>query len=209
MEYLKIHTEEELNAMTDDIYCEYEDKLYNISMQLGIKADSINEMEEKLLNILNNVIDNNVTNNSVKYTNTQNNKLKNKINKSIEKTRKTFISFIENYVGNGKLILPEIIETKLCNNTRFINDDSFLFNVIINAPYYDTKYNVMCQMDGNINGYGVKLNDLPIETLLKIIQYINDDNIEYYDDYECVVLNNDKELIKKIFKNSKLIEFNL
>lgn len=198
MEYLKIHTEEELNAMTDDIYCEYEDKLYDISMQLGIKADSINEMEEKLINILNNV-----TNNSVKYTNTQNNKLKNKINKSIEKTRKTFISFIENYVGNGKLILPEIIET------RFINDDSFLFNVIINAPYYDTKYNVICQMDGNINGDGVKLNDLPIETLLKIIQYINDDNIEYYNDYECVVLNNDKEYIKKIFKNSELIEFNL
>jgi hypothetical protein len=172
-------------------------------MQLGIKADSINEMEEKLINILNNVIDNNVTNNSVKYTNTQNSKLKNKINKSIEKTRKTFISFIENYVGNGKLILPEIIET------RFINDDSFLFNVIINAPYYDTKYNVICQMDGNINGDGVKLNDLPIETLLKIIQYINDDNIEYYNDYECVVLNNDKEYIKKIFKNSELIEFNL
>ena len=198
MEYLKIHTEEELNAMTDDIYCEYEDKLYDISMQLGIKADSINEMEEKLINILNNV-----TNNSVKYTNTQNNKLKNKINKSIEKTRKTFISFIENYVGNGKLILPEIIET------RFIDDDSFLFNVIINAPYYDTKYNIICQMDGNVNEDGVKLNDLPIETLLKIIQYINDDNIEYYNDYECMVLNNDKEYIKKIFKNSELIEFNL
>ena len=52
MEYLKKHTEEEFERMSETDYENYEEALCELTTKLGLECYSLNDMEEELLSIV-------------------------------------------------------------------------------------------------------------------------------------------------------------
>ena len=52
MEYLKKHSEEDFEIMSEEDYSNYEEALCDLTRQLGLECYTLNEMEEELLSII-------------------------------------------------------------------------------------------------------------------------------------------------------------
>ena len=207
MEYLKKHTEEEFERMSETDYENYEEALCELTTKLGLECYSLNDMEEELLSI-------------VEYIRKPKKKLGYKFDavpkpkrnsvfnafKPIEKCRRELINIIQSYIGNGELRFSKSLRTK----DSF--DEKITFNVIRMQVFSDLfgeepEQALSCEM---LDSFGdeeyIKLSNLPLTTLLEIIELIKDDRAVLYSRKECIIDYRGVEELKDVIQASGLLE---
>lgn len=207
MEYLKKHTDEELERMSEDNYSNYEEALCDLTRKLGLNCYSLNEMEDELLSI-------------IECVKKPKRKLGSKFNavskakknsvydvyKPIEKCRKAIIDIIQSYIGDGELRFSKRISTI----ADF--DERFTFNVIRVQMFSDLfdecepEQALSCEMLDEFDGEYVKLANLPLKTLLEIVELIRNDKAVLYSRKECIIDYQGTEYLKDTILASGLLE---
>ena len=190
MEYLKLHTEEELDRMSKEDYSKYEESLVDTTSKLGIVRYSVPEMEQELLNLVESI-----KNPKKELGDKLNSVSKDKqiiiksASRQIEKCRKAVIAELQEFIEKGALRFSNVI------NTTSIYGSPYRFNTIswwtlidpITESYEECA--LFCEMFNEPKAEPIRLRDLPLVTLLEIIDLIKAgdavlcstaDNIIYY-----------------------------
>lgn len=173
MEYLKLHTEEELDTMSAEDYSKYEEALVDTTTKLGIVRITVTEMEQELLNLVDS-IKNPKKELGDKYSAVSKEKKAsiNYASRQIEKCRKTVVDELLSYVEKGALRLSKEI------NTTSIYGTPCQFNTICWCTFLDPvtesyeEHTLMCKMFNGPKTTFVWLKDLPLVTLMEIINLI-------------------------------------
>lgn len=190
MEYLKLHTEEELDRMSEEDYSKYEEALVDTTTKLGIVRITLTEMEQELLNLVDG-IKNPKKELGDKHSAVSKEKQAaiNCASRQIEKCRKAVVDELLSYVEKGALRFSNVI------NTTSIYGMPYQFNTICWCTFLDPitesyeEHTLMCKMFNEPETTFVRLQDLPLVTLMEIIDLIKAgdavlcstaDNIIYY-----------------------------
>ena len=101
-EYLKLHTQEELDSMPEDIYYDYEESIIELADDLGIDSSVTTKAEEKLVNIAQLLQAGPSAKIGRKFNQLSKGEQKiiNSASKHIQKCREALISIIDGFVGS-------------------------------------------------------------------------------------------------------------
>ena len=206
MEYLKKHSEEDFEIMSEEDYSNYEEALCDLTRQLGLECYTLNEMEEELLSIIEYIrrpkrISGSKFNSASKA---KKNSVYNSY-KPIEKCRMALIDIIKAYIGDGELRFSKSLKTV----GGF--DDKIMFNVIRMQTFSDidednVEQALSCEMYDDFDGEYVKLANLPLSTLLEIIELIKKGKATLYSRKDCILNYRGVEDLKKVMQASGLLE---
>ncbi len=208
MIYLKKHTPEEFEQMSDEQFEEYTEALCDICTKLGIEIcpnltpyGSEMEMETRVINLIANLKRQNPKmgrkfNNSEAYER----KAIGKATKAISDCRTTLIKSIKDYIDDGTLTLGR----RLKHDDEYL-DAPYLFREICMVRYED-EVEYLCPDEENpydMHNF-IKIEDLSLDNLLKIISMIETNKTTLYTREEGLIRRGHGEQIKDIIRNSGL-----
>ena len=196
MEYLKKHNEEDFEIMSEEDYSNYEEALCDLTRQLGLECYTLNEMEEELLSIIEYIRRPKRISGS-KFDSASKAK-KNSVYNSYKPIEKS-------YIGDGEL--------RFLKSVRTVGgfDEKITFNVIRMQTFSDifeddVEQALSCEMYDDFDGEYVKLANLPLSTLLEIIELIKKGKATLYSRKDCILDYRGVENLKKVMQASGLLE---
>lgn len=191
---LKKHTPEEFELMSGEEFNEYEDKLIGLAEEIGLKRNTLEELEESLLNIKE-LAKKKKHGHTYWQCTKKETKCLNNISSATEKFRKTFIKEITGLIGSGMLVLSKAIRYKSPY------DDTYTIKYIYSERVYDLydecEYtNVISCSEKPGCEESIELHMLPIDVLLRIYDNITNGNALLMTDEEVIASNIDSEAIR-------------
>lgn len=207
MEYLKLHTEDELDRMPAGDYSKYERALDDTTSKLGIIRITVTEMEQELLNLVDS-IKNPKTELGVKHSAVSREKKAdiNYASRQIEKCRKAVVDELLDYVGKGALRLSKVIHSTSIYGSpcRFDTISWCTFLDPITESYEE--HTLMCNMFNGPETTFVWLRDLPLVTLMEIIDLIKADDAVLCSTADNIIYYRGIDEPKAVLQASGLLE---
>jgi hypothetical protein len=207
MEYLKLHTDEEFERMSDEDYVNYENALEDTVTELGITCYSLTDMEQELLNLADGL-----KHPKKKLGDKHSAVSKEKQNvigsagRQIEKCRKAIIATLQSYIEKGELRFPKVIKTKSIygNTSQFNTIRMQTLEDPITESYVE--HSLCCEMINDPDGEFVRLNQLPLTTLLEIVNLIKEDKAVLYSITDSIIYYRGIDGLKAALQKSGLFE---
>jgi hypothetical protein len=209
MEYLKLHTEEEFDRMSNKDLVNYENALEDTTTELGIELTcySTADKEQELLNLVDGI-----KNPKKKFGDKYNAISKEKQNllrgacRQAEKCRKAIVVILQSYIGKGELRFSKVIKT----TTKY--GKPFQFNTIRMYAFLDPitesyiEQTLSCEMYNELDGGFVKANQLPLSTLLEVVNLIMEDKAVLYSLTDKLICSRGIDELKAVLQKSGLFE---
>ena len=206
MEYLKRHTVKEFEQMTEEVYDAYMETLGDLCCELGINVGGYTTafgsgmaMEDAVMKLLEQVQTPKKKSKGIKLDQMPNWN-KNviwKANKHIDKCRKVLIDIIKHYIGYESLSIGKTLKQSDCWG------ETYAFTEICCMRYED-EIEYLCPDKNDTfpdESSWMKLEDVTIENLLKIISLIQDCKATIYTQSDQL----DDNYIKEKILNSGLV----
>ena len=208
MEYLKLHTKEEFDRMSEKDFINYSNALEATTTELEIEITcySTEEKEQELLNLVDGI-----KNPKKKYGDKYNALSKEKQNIIrgarwyAEKCRKSIVATLMSYIEKGELKFSKVIKT-----TKY--GKPFRFNTISMIGYVEPltesyiERTLICKMHNEADGYVVTMNELPLTTLLEIVDLIMEDKAVLYSLTDKLICSRGIDELKSVLQESGLFE---
>lgn len=208
MEYLKLHTKEEFDRMSEKDFINYSNALEATTTELEIEITcySTEEKEQELLNLVDGI-----KNPKKKYGDKYNALSKEKQNIIrgarwyAEKCRKSIVATLMSYIEKGELKFSKVI--KMTKSGK-----PFRFNTIRMIGYVEPltesyiERTLICKMHNEADGYVVKMNELPLTTLLEIVDLIMEDKAVLYSLTDKLICSRGIDELKSVLQESGLFE---
>lgn len=195
---LKKHTSEEFRNMSGDELYDYEEKLFDLAGNIGLKRNCMEELETSLLNIKE-LAKNKKKKRGHRYSPLNSPKYEleaiKAINKSLENCKMVFIKELTRYIDDGMLVLARPISYK-----RYFGEPVKI--KLIYKEHYSDLYDecesqeVLCCAESLGDDNSIEIHLLPIDILLNIYRKIIDGDALLLTDEEIIANNLDPEEIK-------------
>ena len=196
---LKKHTKEELKKMSEEEFCDYKEKLFDLANDIGLKRCCMEELETSLLNIKE-LAGNKKKKRGHNYSFLSSPKHEldaiRKIDKGLEKCKNLIIEQLESYIGCGLLVLTRALCYK--DALGFKTKIKYIYNERFYSVWDECEYEEkLCCAESPGDENSINLHTLPLEFLIKIYQKITDFNeARLWTDEEVIADNINPEEIK-------------
>lgn len=191
---LKIHTPEEFELMSDAEYEDYETRLFDLANDIGLRRNSLEELETALLNIKE-LAKKKKYGHDYWQCSKEETKCMSNILSAAEKLKKTFIKEIAKFIGKGMLILSRTIKYK------DIYGGSYVIKYIYKEHCYDLydecEYTEVISCAENPGDEEtIEMHLLPVDVLMKIYLKIVNGDALLVSDEELIACNINSKDIK-------------
>ena len=195
---LKKHTPEEFESMSEDELCDYEEKLFDLAGEIGLKRNNVQELEASLLNIKE-LATNKKKKRGHKYSTLTSPKWEQNaigaINKSLESCKKVFVNEMARYIDDGMLVLSRPLNYK--NDYGEPVKIKLIYKELYGDLYDECEYQeVLCCAESLEYSDSIEMHLLPIDVLMNIYRKIVDGDALLLTDEEIIANNIDAKEIK-------------
>lgn len=195
---LKKHTPKEFENMSEEELYDYEEKLFDLASEIGLKRNCVEELEASLLNIKE-LATNKKKKRGHRYSPLNSPKYELNaiaaINKSLESCKRVFINEMAKYIDDGMLVLARPLSYKAYYGGP--KKIKLIYKELYGDLYDECEYQeVLCCAEFVGDDNSIEMHLLPIDILLNIYRKIIDGDALLLTDEEIIANNIDPKEIK-------------